>query len=207
MKKKLTAVNVNSLSHAKHNPPTRSMLANIKPLMHSMEFRGLVNPIIIDLNHTIIDGHRRVACAVLLGWEFIDAILVKDVDANSLFGELNTTSRKLAGSDALYVWLEEPLAVIPKQRAKFKAMCDVLGRPRVRKMCNLGYSYNLFSLACRLASYCNTNDVQVIVDWLLDFPSTINVRKAMQSHMSPASILRCINNGKELKVQHTILEG
>lgn len=200
---KQTKVPVNSLKYAPHNPPTRSILANIQPLMNSMELRGLIYPIIIDLNDTIIEGHRRTAAAIILGWETIPAYIVKDVDAASLFGELNTTSRKLNGAEALYVWFHNPLAVVPSQRIRFKEMQTTIGRKVVARIVDKGLSFNVFSLARRLSIYCGHKDYTMIkatTEWLLDCPCTIDVRKAMQGHISPIKIMKAITEGKVLKV-------
>lgn len=207
MEKSRQMVDVGSLKYAKHNPPSRITEKNLRTLVDSMETLGLLQPITVDLNYQIIDGHRRAASAKKLGWKTIEANVVKNCDANAVFGSINTTSRKLSGCDALYVYLEEPAAVVRSTRLKFDEMVEVLGRPLVKKICKSGNSWRIYVNAKQIAKYCDDESVesmQQIVEWLLAFPVQRTAIQAMASGESPRTIMRAVKEMKTVRLKMAI---
>ncbi len=204
MQKTRKMVELSTLKDAAHNPPNRVTPKNIRALSDSMETLGLLQPITIALNGQIIEGHRRVAAARQLGWTHIEANIIKDGDSDAIYGSLNTTARKLSGCDALYVWLENPQAVVVSARKQFNDMTAVLGRPLVKRMCAAGFSRRVFLTATRIARYCEHNDAETvkdIVEWLLKFPVTGQVMKAIEAGESPRVILNAVRNGKTVNLR------
>lgn len=204
MTKTRKMVAVKTLKNAKHNPPNRITKENIRSLAMSMDLIGLLQPITVTLDNEIIEGHRRVASAKQLGWEFIEANIVKDADADAIYGSLNTTARKLTGADALYVWLSNPKAVIPSQQKLFEDMVAQLGRPLVKMMCDEGFSRSLYLTSKRIASYCEHDDpdtLRAIVRWLIKFPVSGKIQKAIESGESPRAILKAVKSGKNIQLR------
>jgi hypothetical protein len=208
MQKTRKMVELESLKNASHNPPNRITKANIQSLADSMSVIGQLSPIIITLTDEIIDGHRRVAAAKFLGWSEIEANIVKDLDKNFAYGTANATSRKLSGCDALYVYLEQPDAVVRSTRLKFDEMVEVLTRPLVKKICKSGNSWRIYVNAKQVAKYVddeNPETLKAIVEWLLAFPVQRTVIQAMASGESPRTILNAITNGKAIKLKLAIV--
>lgn len=204
MQKTRSMVALADLRDAPHNPPNRITPKNIRTLADSMELLGLLQPITIGLDRQIIEGHRRVASARQLGWTEIEANIVKEADANAIYGSLNTTARKLSGCDALYVWLETPQAVVPSVQKSFAEMTDLLGRPLVKRMCKAGFSRRVFLTARRIARYCESDDsetLQQVVEWLLTFPVAGQVMKAIEAGESPRTILNAVRSGKTIRLK------
>jgi ParB family chromosome partitioning protein len=74
----------------------RSYPGDLAALADSMEAIGLLNPIVIDSNHYLIAGYRRLTAARKLGWEHIEARVVDVRDRKTLLMiemEENTTRR------------------------------------------------------------------------------------------------------------------
>lgn len=57
----------------------RKDLGNLDPLMESLRYHGLMNPVVINYDNELIAGHRRLESARKLGWQTIE---VKVVDAS-----------------------------------------------------------------------------------------------------------------------------
>jgi ParB family transcriptional regulator, chromosome partitioning protein len=62
------------ISEIKTNGQVRKDLGDLTELKASMQSHGLLQPILVDKNHTVIAGHRRLQAAKELGWEEIDVI-------------------------------------------------------------------------------------------------------------------------------------
>lgn len=54
----------------------RKNLGDLGSLMQSMKQYGLLNPIVVNQDHELIAGHRRLESAKRLGWTNIDAVVV-----------------------------------------------------------------------------------------------------------------------------------
>ncbi|HDP99887.1 MAG TPA: hypothetical protein ENN22_11980 [bacterium] len=55
----------------------RQDVSDIETLKKSIQQVGLLNPIIISEQHELISGFRRLAACRELGWEIIDAIVMR----------------------------------------------------------------------------------------------------------------------------------
>ena len=207
MQKQREDVQISRLKPAKHNPPNRVFRANLKSLMESMEKIGLLHPVTVSTDYEIIDGHRRVAAAKALEWKTIEVNVLSNVNNNEIFGSINLTCRKLMGTDALYVWLETPEAVVPAAQKQFAEMTKSLGRPLVKRLCKAGFSRQAFLMARRIAIYCESNDnktLQDIVEWMLTFPVSGQIKKAIEAGESPKVILNAVRSGKPVKMKLSI---
>lgn len=74
----------------------RSYPGDLSALAESMEAIGLLNPIVIDSNHYLIAGYRRLTAARKLGWREIEARVVDVRDKKTLLMiemEENTTRK------------------------------------------------------------------------------------------------------------------
>ena len=54
----------------------RKDFGNLNELAESMNIHGLMNPIVLDRDHLLIAGQRRLESAKKLGWEKIEATII-----------------------------------------------------------------------------------------------------------------------------------
>ncbi|XDD49015.1 ParB N-terminal domain-containing protein [Leptospira sp. WS92.C1] len=54
----------------------RKDLGDLRPLKESIQKLGLLHPILIDLDNTLISGERRLESVKILGWEYVDVRIV-----------------------------------------------------------------------------------------------------------------------------------
>ncbi|PJZ68500.1 chromosome partitioning protein ParB [Leptospira perolatii] len=54
----------------------RKDLGDLHGLRNSIQELGLLHPVIIDLDNTLVSGERRLECVRQLGWEYVDVRIV-----------------------------------------------------------------------------------------------------------------------------------
>ena len=74
--KRLSLV-VISIDEIKVKNRIREDLGNLDGLVESIRTNGLIEPIIVDENHTLIAGGRRLVAVKRLGWDKIEACVVQ----------------------------------------------------------------------------------------------------------------------------------
>lgn len=55
---------------------TRAQLGDLRPLMDSLEARGLIHPLTVNARYELVAGHRRLESARRLGWDMIEVRIV-----------------------------------------------------------------------------------------------------------------------------------
>ena len=72
---KLITMNVASIIPSEYNPPVRTdASACIDGLREDIKQRGLIEPLTIDKNNVLINGHRRFRCIIELNWKKVSVI-------------------------------------------------------------------------------------------------------------------------------------
>jgi len=69
-----------ALSAIKIGSRIRKEMGDLGTLAKSMEQLGLLHPIIIDSNFTLLSGVRRLRAAEKLGWKTIEARMIDQAD-------------------------------------------------------------------------------------------------------------------------------
>lgn len=108
--RKITTVNVNSLTAHPHNPPERTEEnVALNNLRNAIRKHGVVEPIhYCGDRGVILNGHRRWICCKQLNIETVDGFAyygLSDEEFGELFLMLNTTSRKFSPAEELYTYL------------------------------------------------------------------------------------------------------
>ncbi len=188
------------LKDAKHNPANRISPKNLVALMDSMDMIGLLSPVTITADEEIIDGHRRVASAKALGWEDIECNIIEE-DPSAVYASVNSTPRKMVGSDALNVWLVNAVAVTTRLAMKFSAMNEVIGRPLVKRIADAGLSARVYDTAKRISRYCgdpSKETIKAVVKWLIETASIGQVMKALEAGHDPKIVMKAVRENKPI---------
>lgn len=75
MQNKIQHLDVNSLNPAVYNPRTITE-KELKKIKDSVKEFGMVEPIIVNDDMTVIGGHQRLKCAQALGWKTVPCIVL-----------------------------------------------------------------------------------------------------------------------------------
>ncbi len=193
-----------SLTKAEYNPTRREKMG-IKSLADSISRLGLLDPIKIDKEGNVIDGHRRIAACVLLGWTEIQCIVLSCESKEEAYAELNANSRRMTPIDALGIYLKNPAAVSFAYRQRFAVMKDTLGMRLLRRLHKEQLGLSAYSNALQIRKFIgwegNARLVQII-EWFIESKMAYMSRVAMQGGaITPAKMAAAIDNKKELTRQ------
>ncbi len=204
---KIVLLTVKDLIAANYNPAHRTDEKATKAFAKQLLSDGRVLiPILVQSDEkTIIEGHRRTAASAFLEWEKIPAIIVTDSDKTpeQIYASVNSTAKKMGGSDALDVWLKNPEAVPEKLGKSMTTIREAIGKPMMAKLLKMGLSARTYGTAKRVASYCNVADdpemVKKILNWMISFEGGVGkTMRALAEGQSKQSLLKRINEDKPL---------
>lgn len=102
--RKILLIPTNTIVSTHYNPKTRTKEGKaLSELSASVKKYGVIQPLIITADRDLVDGNRRLKAAKLAGMQYVECIiLAANVDKDSVFGDMNTTSEKIGGKG----WLE-----------------------------------------------------------------------------------------------------
>lgn len=81
----------------------RKDMGDIKALAESMQKHGLLHPVVITKDNTLVAGHRRIAAAGLLGWEEVPVTVVDVADLLSAEKDENEQRKDFTPSEAVAI--------------------------------------------------------------------------------------------------------
>jgi hypothetical protein len=203
---KVEMVPLASLHRAPWNPPERSDPTNayIKQLATSAVEFGIRSPIQITSEDMIFEGHCRAAAAELAGLTTIPAIRsnLTDEQVAAIYGEMNDNQRKLSGNQILGVYLENPMALAGRQRAKAAQIERVCGRTLMSALYKAGLSPATFGLSTRVVGACNgAVTPKQVVSWFIKCRPGHALRTVLDSqNFSAAKVVRAIKNNRPLSL-------
>jgi hypothetical protein len=183
-----------------HNPKRRVGPSRLKELVRSMAEDGLFYPVLVDTHNVLIDGHRRLAAAKLLGWETIPA-LVHGADPNRIYAAVNSTVVKMGGTDTLTVWLRNRNAVPARIAKVLASMEQVIGKKETLKLAERGLSARTYQTACRIGRYCGRDspeDVRNILRWLTEVAIIGQVMKALEAGRPRQDVWIAVEKNQQL---------
>ena len=196
------------LTNAPWNPPRRIIPARLRKLVDSMERLGLLNAVVISQNNQIIEGHRRVAAARLLGWQDVECVVIRDdEDASAIYSSVNESVAKHSGNDLIMVWLKNHDAVPERWAATFAAMKSDIGLRLVQSIAREGWTYSIYQIARRLANYCECPGLaRDFTRWLLEHGQIATVRQMLLQGVAPAIFEKALEANKPVAFQAVVGE-
>jgi hypothetical protein len=196
-------VKLDSLKAASYNPESRTLEGsrNLAALKASIEKIGLVYPIAVDSDGNVIDGHRRLACAKMLGWEDIPVLIIgKGVTADEAYAEINACNQKMDGNQTLQVYLKNPNAVTVRSRRTMESYEQMAGRDLLVRAAKQGTSVRVFMIAksiCQYVSDENPAFYKKTVKWLMKHRNQVVVSHYIRLQLPAQTLHRAITANKE----------
>lgn len=192
-------VPIKKLKAAKYNPANRVTERNVKKLVESIKRVGLLYPILVDKDYNIIEGHRRTKAYQMLEQETIPAMVIDADDKDAVYSEVNSTSKKMGGNDALGVWLKCPNASAKSQAKSFENAQEIIGKNRMKKIFKQSLTLRVWSTAKRLANHCDYDEPVEFLDWLLEHGNIGQVMKALDRQEDPRVFMQALKKNKPVK--------
>jgi len=197
---KFKVFRIEQLKNAPHNPPGRIEPRKMQRLLLSIDKHGILYEPFVTAAGVIVEGHRRIACARLLGHTHVKCRVVPShVDTAEIYADISESIRKLSGNEALAVWLINPKAVGLKLAKTFSEMQAGLGRPVVKMIVEAGRTAHVWRLTREIGEYIGKKsaaDWKSIAKWLVEKASLDPVRVAISQGYPPTKLWRTITNNQ-----------
>jgi hypothetical protein len=117
---------VKDIRDAPYNPPGRVEGQGIRELADSMSRIGLVYPVLVDEDNVLIEGHRRLAAARLLGWETVKAMVMPSEQRDQIYAGVNSTAKRMMGRSVL-VAVREECRRLDRWRERIREAVELIG--------------------------------------------------------------------------------
>ena len=202
------SVDPKKLKFLEYNPAVRITDKATKELFLSMKKDGFwsYRPILITKDYVIADGHRRTTCALKLGIPLIPAFVV-DKNASEIWMNITKGDRAIKSKDVFEVLSNGmPPKYIPDTNVGRAArrVINNYGQKMVDYAAKHGVSSSVFPQAKNVAIYLghegDTEYVEKIIYWLIDFNYIHYIRAVIDMRMSPEKISLAVENGVALSL-------
>ena len=204
-----TTCKVSDLKPSKLNPPQRER--NVAKLARSIKMVGLLQPIIIAGNKTVIDGHRRLMACKMLKLEEVPVIKHNSTSSkeyDKLFVHTNEHTQLMNGNQ--YLWRYMNGASIPEihlRRIKWleKALGKTYAKGMFERILQNGRSAGTYQMA--MGIYCkytnktlkNTAHMRKLAYYLLNVETCYRVKSAIRYFIPIRLLVDSVNNRKKIR--------
>jgi len=208
---KLATLKLTDVKPSPLNPPTRER--NVNKLAESIKKVGLLQPIVIASNKTVIDGHRRLMACKLLEMDTIPVIQHNSTSAkvyDELFVHTNEHTQLMNGHQ--YLWRYLNGAEIPKYhecRIKWieKALGKVYAKGMFERILSMGHSAGTYQYVMGIYSrYTNKKQsnkahMRKLAYYLLNTESPYRVKSAILHFIPIKTLVNSVNNEEKLQLE------
>lgn len=212
MNTKVEMINVDELKTSPIQPPNRIQHHSIAGLKNSIKDHGILQPILVAKDFTIIDGHRRVACAIDLGIKSVPCIF-SDLDYQTGFIETNSFTRKISTQDDLFVYLTGG-KMTGRSKKNIVILESIIGRDGLEKMVEQNYAPGtIFGSLAIIMPYLfpnmpkslmwtsgNNPYAKKVANWMIKHRESLGIRTAVSMKMPPETIKMFIDADKPLPI-------
>jgi hypothetical protein len=148
--RKILCVPITTIVCAPYNPRARTAEGKkLQNLIDAIKEYGLLYPLLITTDRELVDGHRRLAACIALGYTQVECIVI-DMDRDKAFTAINTTPEKLGGKG----WLEVGLGgghLKAKERDQYRELFSLVGKFGIQLLIRKNLGLNILPL-CRSVS-------------------------------------------------------
>lgn len=198
---KVTMMALGEIRFASFNPPTRIEADALKELKASIEEIGLLYPLLVSRDGSLIDGHRRYTCLKELG--YVEApVIVVSLGLQEGWNNANIT-KAIDNRDWIYVGGEgfSPENMPRKKRKQWERLNELIGDEGIKLMANRRMSFGVLAWGRAVARYVDDPTdgfLSRCLMWLIRHKMQYQARKAMEEGCDPAIIVAAINRDKPL---------
>lgn len=194
IEKHITMMGVEKIVPAPFNPSVRTSANAILALKQSIEDVGIIYPLLVTEKGGLIDGHRRLACAIALNYKSVPVMVIHG-DAKRIFDDVNRTSRKLGSREELYVYLAGG-PVSDAAVATIKKLESLVGKKTLEWAAeNMVSAKSIIHVLSVLRGYLGDQNEEFwrkAATWMIYNRQQFAVRVAVQSGMEKALLVAAI---------------
>ena len=207
---KLKEISVSSINPSIYNPPSRTVAnRSIDGLREDIKEKGLIEPLTIDKNNVIINGHRRFRCVLELNWKKVNVIQhnIEQKTTDAFF--LSTNEHTLRMNGAQYLWRYMNKASIPEKYLNnyIKPLEAWLGKRAAWGLFRLLIQRNTSpaSIHTVMKLYRNYTgqgtqlQMKKFAYYMLNVESIMKTKHAMYNFIPKEHLIDCVENREKFK--------
>ena len=194
---------VADIKPAPYNPAVRTTKQALRRLLESIQARGIIVPLVVDANGNLVDGHRRLACAKLLGMETVPVVIAQ-TEPDGLYAELADTTRRINGKEATEIYSKGGKAPRAHQAA-LQEIERLLGPEWVRRIVDERLSgQSILAVAHSICRYTGTDAsdddwMWSVLIWLVEGHRQAMAHWAILDRMAPKELCRAVREGRDIR--------
>ena len=197
------------LSKLKFNPlnpviRTDDTHNGFKSLVSNIRKNGLLVPIIVANNGTVIDGNRRLTALTILGVKKVPVVMHNSTshkNFDDLFVACNEDTMQINACQELERYLNGA-KVKAVTHYNIKKIEEIGGRKALRQIVNVGKSPITFSIGLsQLRNYTDRTDktfLKKALHWMLTVGSAYRLKSAISEFVPVPRLVKAIENGTPL---------
>ncbi len=200
----INMVSVDELRAAKFNPNKRTTPKNLSGLMSSVAANGMPVPIVITEDKHVGDGHRRLACAKLLGWTEVPAVVWPGKTAEQIWSTLNAHQMNMTAAQ----WLEAVVCgmsidqpEIPRRLANdIRELLEILDQDTVWRLIEEGRSPDILSTAKyinRKIEWSDREHLVATIKWLIEYNASNKARNIISGAYDVGILAEAIESNRD----------
>ena len=200
---KVQMVRVQDLKPAPWEPQERLTERAIRDIRRDIAQAGIMQPVLVRPDMTIIDGHRRVECAKQLGLDMIP-VIISEREPKAAFAAVNETMRKVNSSEGWSMYMKGGTPPAGVLRA-IREIEVIGGGELLRAIYEAHLSPSVLKVAVQGGLYCGFREDREMMEktlhWLIKHRMQRNLRYACDSGTPPAVIFRAITSDRPLSIK------
>ena len=207
---KLKEISVSSINPSIYNPPSRTVAnRSIDGLREDIKEKGLIEPLTIDKNNVIINGHRRFRCVLELNWKKVNVIQhnIEQKTTDAFF--LATNEHTLRMNGAQYLWRYMNKASIPEKYLNnyIKPLEDWLGkraawglfRLLIQRNTSPASIHTVMRLYRDYTGQSTQLQMKKFAYYMLNVESIMKTKHAMYNFIPKKQLIDCVDNREKFK--------
>ena len=207
---KLKSVNISSIIPSIYNPPIRTTSSSsISGLREDIKQRGLIEPLTIDKNNVLINGHRRLRCIVELNWKKVNVIQhnIEQTTTDEYFNATNEYTQRMNGAQYLWRYMNKAVVPITYLNKYIKPLEQWLGkkaawgifRELIKRNSSPASIHTVMSLYRDYTGLNTQTQMKKLVYYMLFVESIMKTKHAMYNFIPKKQLIKCVENRKQLK--------
>ena len=203
---KVESINTNKIKTASYNPTWRNT-KRLNSLSKSISEYGIIEPLLLTQDLDLVDGHRRLAVAKILGLKDVPCILKNGTTKqlrDTIYLEVNQNSLKLNGADQVEIY-KKGGKIEKKYLNPLLSLIEICGTKIIDLLIDRRQNpYALHGAYARLRKYIGVKNINSVgvkktILWLNHHKQIFAVRRAIEARTSPKVILNAIIKNRPLK--------
>ena len=195
---------VEAINKAVFNPSIRIEPNRIDDLLTSIESNGIESPLLVGCDGVLGDGHRRLACAIKLGYKTVPVIKSINRTGAQIYSD-NSTQKPTRGAE----WLQAvthgyPIIYVPtKYRTNIQHMQRIHSARELLNIADMGQSPTIIQFARFVGNHIgDTSDAMLrkIILWFIKHGIQYKARKAIEDGCDPATVLQAIEEDRPIAI-------